>query len=454
LASTFAASASAARLVQLPGKQGCVSSARRFNCASGRMVAETEPPLAMSPDGKSAYLIGAEAEESGEADALDVFDRDPATGALTQKPGSAGCVAGSGADGCAKDGRLRFLRDAVLSPDGKDVYVTIESGVAGFARDPETGALTPIAGPTGCVASPRHRAGCQVGEDLEYAYQLAFSPDGEELYVTSTLTPTIAVLRRDPTTGALSQASGAAGCVTVLRRDLSCDARRFPRMATTAIVAAPDGRSVYVVAANESGGRSLQIFRRQPDGALVHPGGRQGCVAANWRGCRHGRALAIINDLALSPDGRFLYVSSSGQNVGGGIAVFRRGPSGSLTQGRGTAACVVPERPGGGCRVVPLLSGPSWIAVSPDGTNVYASTDLGLEVLRRSASGALTELPGAAGCFVRNFPPCGQARGIEFPAGLSVSQDGANVYVTNLSPSGVAVFRRSPSGVAGRITPH
>ena len=76
--------------------------------------------MTVSPDGASAYYAGGAA--------LAVFDRGPATGALTQKAGTAGCVSQDGTgDGltegqCAVGRGLEGVADVVASPDGASVY--------------------------------------------------------------------------------------------------------------------------------------------------------------------------------------------------------------------------------------------------------------------------------------------------------------------------------------------
>ena len=54
--------------------------------------------LAASPDGRNVYVT------SNESGAVVVFDRDPATGVLTQKPGTAGCISETGTGGACQDG--------------------------------------------------------------------------------------------------------------------------------------------------------------------------------------------------------------------------------------------------------------------------------------------------------------------------------------------------------------
>ena len=138
-----AGTAGAATPVQLPGTAGCVSLQGEGGCAPGRAVAAAERPAAVSPDGKNVYLVAQSNPEAVEGDAIDVFDRDPTSGALTQKAGAEGCFAASGRDGCAKYQALHGANEAAVSPDGRNVYVATGAGIVVFARDATTGALTP-----------------------------------------------------------------------------------------------------------------------------------------------------------------------------------------------------------------------------------------------------------------------------------------------------------------------
>jgi DNA-binding beta-propeller fold protein YncE len=445
LALVGAAAADAATPAQLPGTSGCVSQRGEGGCARGRAIAEPEAPLAISRDGRSAYLVADSNPEGIEADAVDVFDRDPATGALTQKPGAEGCLAASGRDGCAKLTQLFDAHQAVVSPDGRNVYVAGEPGVVAFARDPTTGALTPLGGAAECIGGTGVRAPCQRGRGLAGADSLAFSPDGAELYVTSNAHPTVAVLRRDPVTGAISEAAGAAGCVVSAPGPRRCGAKGAAQGSAYGIVASGDGRGVYVLVGTETT-EGVEIsrvdsFARNASGALRRRGGRAGCLHPTGKaGCPAGRGLHVIEGLALSPDGGSLYVTSTFSSDAGAISIFRRSPGGALSQPAGKAACLSAN--GGECTVDKALSGAGGVTVSPDGTAVYVTSLWGLAVLDRSESGELTAPAAAASCLSDFHHACTAARGLEATSGVTVSPDGANLYATSSEPGGVAIFRR------------
>ena len=59
--------------------------------------------VAVSPDGANVYVASI-ASFSGVSDGVLVFDRNPSTGALTQKAGTSGCVTEDGTAGACADG--------------------------------------------------------------------------------------------------------------------------------------------------------------------------------------------------------------------------------------------------------------------------------------------------------------------------------------------------------------
>src|SRR5947207_1687576 len=87
------------------------------------LVLATAAALAVSGDGKSVYAV------SQDSNAVVRFNRNTATGAITQPAGAAGCISETGAGPCA-DGHALTGADAVtVSADGKSVYVTSHSAV-------------------------------------------------------------------------------------------------------------------------------------------------------------------------------------------------------------------------------------------------------------------------------------------------------------------------------------
>ena len=88
-------------LTQKPGTLGCISvDGSGGECGTSPSLAGSGfSSVAVSPDGRSLY-----AADRGSY-AIAIFDRDPQNGALTQKPGTAGCISQDGSGGACGDGR-------------------------------------------------------------------------------------------------------------------------------------------------------------------------------------------------------------------------------------------------------------------------------------------------------------------------------------------------------------
>jgi len=271
--------------------------------------------IAISPNGRSVYVA------SAESDALAIFDRDPRSGALTQKRGSAGCVADEYSDvtGCRNAPLFIGLEGGALtvSPDGRNVYVG--TGLAIFNRH-ANGELTP------------NRAGNASTTD-DPVISVMVSADGKNVYAAAS-SGGLLIFDRDPDDGVLTPKPGEQGCVAT-RRIAGCTRARA-LVAPTGVSLSPDGRDLYVaIGYNEE--NALVTFDRDPaNGTLKQKPGRAGCVSqlgTNGK-CARGRALREPSTLGegsptdplvqptlrvtVTPDGRSVYLS------GDTVAVFDR----------------------------------------------------------------------------------------------------------------------------------
>jgi DNA-binding beta-propeller fold protein YncE len=374
--------------------------------------------------------------------AVAAFVRDPKTGRLEQLPGERGCVAHLGAGPCSSARALARPSALAISPDGRNVYVAASgsNALAVFARNRRTGALTQLPGAKGCL-SQLAGGGCFDGRALNEPVAVAVSPDGRRVYVAGRRFPSaVAVLTRAASDGSLTQPAGASGCVAYQGRDGCASARAMRSPEDVAV--SPDGRTVFVAAMRSN---AVVVLRRSPQG-LAQPAGAAGCIAMGTaEGCARGRALEGPVDLASSPDGRSLYVAASESDTVASLRSERR--SGALTQPRRKAGCL---RQGGSRRCAPgrTLDEVWGITTSPDGFNLYAVSSkvnaMGA-IARTRSTGALAPLPGRFACFIRGGGfGCPEGRGLTVAVAVTVSPDGRNVYVASEDSylGAIAVFRR------------
>jgi DNA-binding beta-propeller fold protein YncE len=429
-------------LVQLSASSGCLvdRSARRAGCQSVRALRGPAPflgseAIAISPDGRNVYVA------ASRSDAIAVFRRNARGGKLTQGAGAAGCIAARGDDDCASAIGLEGPNSVAVSPDGRNVYATSlgSDAIDVFARDPATGALTQASGGGGCVANIA-TTGCLTGRALDGPDVVTVSPDGRNVYVGAFKGNSLAVFTRDPASGALAQPAGTSGCVA--DTPIAECAAGVALDAPEGMAISPDGKDVYVAAALSS---ALDVFARNPStGALTQAPSGAGCIVqAPLAGCTTGTELGGADAVALAPDGADVYVTSVLSNS---VTSFTRAPStGLLTQQSGTSACVIYVL-AVGCSLGQALGAPEGLAVSPDGTNVYATAFAAgaIAAIDRSAeTGVLTQKPRRAGCLALGVPQtCALGRGLRGASSIAVTPDGRYVYAAAFASNAVTVFKR------------
>jgi DNA-binding beta-propeller fold protein YncE len=418
-------------LARLAGKGGCVSVTDQRGCARGRAIGR---PLdvAVSPGGGSVYVA------SARADAVAVFRRNALTGALRQLRGRAGCLRRGGAGGCAGARALADPSAIAVSPDGKNVYIASSGShaIAVFGRNRRTGALHQLPGSAACV---RNRPGgrCRDGRALTRPSTLAIGAGGRFLYVGSA--DGIAVLRRNVRTGALSQPSGADGCVTATALDGCAIGRALRQVSDIALDR--DGDNLYAASFADN---AVAIFDLAA-GVPRQSAGPAGCIShLGEGGCTAARTLLGAFGLAASPNGAQLYAVAE---FNAAVAVLARDPaSGALSQPPGSLGCIRDEG-GLDCAVAHFMGHPDLIELSDDGRNAYVRADHGgIDVLRRNrATGELSQLPGRAGCVSALVSDCTRIRRLSTMA-MALSRDGRNIYVASGEGNRtdrILVFRRA-----------
>lgn len=417
-------------------------------CVDGRALAgPTGIDVAISPDGGQVYTAG----DAGIA----ILQRDFASGALMQSFAIDGCVTASGAaDGfpCVSLPALGSSYGIAVSPDGLNVYATSQANgaVLSFARNPLTGALTPLA----CTAlSPAGvTAGCADGRALDQPRAIAVSRDGQSVYVTSHGSDAVSVFARGPG-GVLTQLSGQAGCVSDDGGSedgagtcgdgndaVLSDGDEMP------VTASPDNASAYV-----AGDDGLLTFSRGGDGSLTEaqclggPGPPPGCTAAE--------GLADPSDVAVAPDGAHVYATSPALNS---LAYYSRG-AGGLLSAPGACLSAGPSSCGAGNTGVRAMASPAGIGLSADRHSLYVASGAGGAQSKAiaafgldSATGRPLQLAGTAACTAETpgapagTAGCEDGKALTGSLGIVVAPDGNHLYSAAISPTdGLAAFGRT-----------
>lgn len=316
------------------------------------------------------------------------------------------------------------------------------------------GGLTQLAGLDACTSATGSGGTCRIASSLDRPQDLAVSPDGRFVYVVSDLSNSVTAFSRDLSTGALAPLGGGARCVSGSTAD-GCTAGRSLAGAN-AVRISPDGKHLYVTARDSDG---VAIFTRNVvTGALTQLPGANGCIDKRGLICTKARVVAKPNGLAISADGKNVYVASEGDN---GIAIFRRNATtGLLSQSSGAAGCITNSGLGG-CTNGRVLVNPLDVEVTPDGQHVYVATRgrggaLGVgevppsvAILQRNVTtGALSQRSDVSGC-VTNESGQGCSTSGRFPTGVSdLAATDRAVFAT--TSTGLLAFVRSP-GTGGLV---
>jgi DNA-binding beta-propeller fold protein YncE len=349
-------------LRQAKGSGGCIAAKGASGCAPA-IGLDGPNSVAVSADGKTVY---ATSRASG---SITSFRRNADTGSLRQlPPSSAGCIAAAPIPGCVPGRGLLGADVVVISPEGANAYVGAFFGnaVATFNRNSKSGVLEQPAGVAGCIAEAGAE-GCATGFALGAVEGLAAGNAGTNVYAASALSNALAVLSRNPETGALSQANDGSGCVSNAALGGCVTGRELDGV--NAVATSPGSEVVYATSLLSN---SVTAFAPTTTAlGQVQMPGTAGClIYLRAAGCSFGRAIVAPEGLAVSPDGTSMYVAAFRT---GAVDVLDRTPeSGAVAQKPGPPGCLAPKSVPG-CSAGRALRGVSSIAVSPDGRNVYAT---------------------------------------------------------------------------------
>ena len=342
-------------------------------CANGDALLGASD-LALSPDGRSLYAVSAISA------GITWFERDPATGKLT--PG--GCIKDfPRADRCTGSAGLVGASGVAVSPDGENVYVTASTArsLLVFARDAATGDLTPVE----CVSDDGSDGRCTDGTGLFGASSVTVAPDGGQVFVTAAAVGAVTAYARNQDGGRLTPQDCLLDDAP---RGGSC--RRAPALAGAAASAiSPDGRTLFVASAEDG---ALALFNRDPATGKLTAGtcfvhqdpqgddavsfddeeeedtGDEDAEEAATEGCRPAKALESAHAVAVSADGRAVFVVGEDDY----LAAFQRNPSsGALEQ----FGCAEDELTYKSCAQANGVTGATGLAVSSDGRSLYVAND-------------------------------------------------------------------------------
>ncbi|KKN79886.1 hypothetical protein LCGC14_0335140, partial [marine sediment metagenome] len=266
------------------------------------------------------------------------------------------------------------------------------------------------------VFSQMLRDGVGGADYLDGARVLTVSQDGNHLYVGTRYDDAMTVLQRDSLTGELSVVQVVEG-------------NNYNAVEETVWLAMnSDGGSLLVVGGDYEG--LLAVYDRSRDTGYVTRA--QAIRSESDFVLDHGIPRAAVD----SPDGNYVYVTTSGEANDSLLVFVRSATTGLLSQHQALVDDV--DAPG--------LSGPGAVTVSADGLNIYVacSSPGSLVVFSRdAATGRLTHVQTL-------YDNQDGVDGLAGVGDLLVSPDGLQVYTAYPGDSAVSVFDRDP--VTGLLT--
>ena len=320
--------------------------------------------------------------------------------------------------------------------------------LAGGLPAPASAAVGAI-NPAGCIVdiTPFSHDACATQmQGLDGVEALAVSPDGRSVYAAGSYEDTLLSFNRNTTTGALTP----AGCISDVHFAAVCASQAYGLDHPTAIAVSPDGASVYVVSHND--GAIVRFDRDTTTGALQN----RGCIVdpnakATPDPCaRQADGLDGAEDVVISPDGSSIYVAAEEDS---GVVRLRRTATGAMS----VAGCVGDDDFGlPGCAQHTIgLGGVRTLAISPDGTSLYAGSEFDDAIVRfeRNPTGSL----GYRGCTgdndeATNPDDCPQVtNGLDRVIALTISPDGRSLYAAAEFEDALVRFDRKLAG--GALTP-
>nr|WP_308415921.1 beta-propeller fold lactonase family protein [Pectobacterium odoriferum] len=295
-----------------------------YNAGTLSGYSERVSAISVSQDGKTLLVTGSEGNNNSGKTYLRVYARDAETGELTLLQSFTQGEQDDPSTPAIEVNGLNTITTLAQSKDGSSVYVAGGSGSAyslvQFSRDITTGQLSYV----GIVATQ----GVDGVSGLDAAVsEIVLSDDGTSLYAINGVTPVdgattknaVVFFSRDTTSGALTFVGSLVGSDTI------------PLKSPSGIVLSSDGTSAYL---SNLGNHSITVLARDAEsGSLDYVTTiNKSTIAADVNSAeipQNDRYLEGLQDIVISPDNRFVYVSSNSQ---GTVSIFSRdADTGALT---------------------------------------------------------------------------------------------------------------------------
>ena len=359
--------------------------------------------VTVSTDGNYVYVAG------NDDDAIAMFKRNINTGFLTfvrsyfnDEDGITGL-----------DGPSTIL----ISPDGNHLYVTNNTAgnprtppsniIVVFNRNNSTGELTFI---------EDIRNGEKGVSDLNVPIGIAISPNGSHIYVINRDGDNLMVFSRDSSTGVLT-------FVEVLRDNTSgidgLDQASY-------VIISPDGKHVYVTSQADD---AVGVFSRNEDT------GKLTFVELQKNRVNGVSGLNGAFNILGSPGGAYIYVTGA---VDDAVTVFSRNSD--------TGVLTFIEFYKNGVNGVFGIDQPLGITISADGNSLYVAGTLSdaIAVFSRDSN------TGKLKFIEMHENNVGNIQGLDEIRSVTVSPDGAHLFVTGRLDDALVVFERNSND--GKLT--
>jgi CSLREA domain-containing protein len=246
---------------------------------------------------------------------------------------------------------------------------------------------------------------------------VAVSPDGRHVYATAFSLGRVSTFQRSLETGFLTPGQSLASPVLA---------------GAKSVAISPDGQQVYV--ASGGGGGVPAAFH------VLLRDNNSGSLAGGFAIFRDGFELgnfSFPDGIAVSPDGRHIYVAATGSNA---IFIFSRSASGAVS----FVTSITSSN----------LNGVQQLALSEDGVKLYATSHTSstngriVTYQRNPQTGQLSFNQSLIHNIIQTWPGCPgiTVLGMAGATGLTISPDGRHLYVASWGSSAIARFLRNSDG--------